>query len=86
MPATATPLPLNEHLRRHARATPDRTAYLWYGRPIPWAAPDAALAARLTPEWLAGKPFTPLPALRVPGGAALINPSAAGTSSKPGQH
>lgn len=32
-----------------------------------WAALDAALAARLTSEWLAGKPFTPLPVLGVPG-------------------
>lgn len=32
-----------------------------------WAALDASLAARLTPEWLGGKPFTPLPVLGVPG-------------------
>ena len=51
MPDTATPLlPLHEHLRRHARETPDRTAYLWYGQPITWAEIDAAsdaFAARL---------------------------------------
>ncbi|MBY0464489.1 MAG: DUF3025 domain-containing protein [Burkholderiales bacterium] len=37
------------------------------GAPDGLAALDAALAARLTPEWLAGKPFTPLPVLGVPG-------------------
>ena len=50
MPATATPLPLHEHLRCHARETPDRIAYLWYGQPITWAQLDAAsdaFAARL---------------------------------------
>jgi len=31
MAPNAALLPLHEHLRRHARATPDRTAYLWYG-------------------------------------------------------
>ena len=42
--------PLHEHLRRHARATPDRAAYLWYGRAISWRELDAAsdaFAARL---------------------------------------
>ena len=29
MPPNAPLLPLHEHLRHHARATPDRTAYLW---------------------------------------------------------
>ena len=50
MPATATPLPLHEHLRRHARETPDRIAYLWYGQPLTWAQLDTAsdaFAARL---------------------------------------
>ena len=37
------------------------------GAPDGLAALDAALAARLTPERLAGKPFTPLPVLGVPG-------------------
>lgn len=50
-PATAsTQWPLHEHLRLHARQTPDRTAYLWYGQPITWAQLDAAsdaFAARL---------------------------------------
>ena len=42
--------PLHEHLRAHARAMPDRTAYIWYGRAITWAELDAAsdaFAARL---------------------------------------
>lgn len=53
MPSTASPpslQPLHEHLRRHARAMPDRAAYLWYGRAITWAELDAAsdaFAARL---------------------------------------
>ena len=50
MPPNAPLLPLHEHLRHHARATPDRTAYLWYGQPITWAEIDAAsdaFAARL---------------------------------------
>ena len=50
MAPNAALLPLHEHLRRHARATPDRTAYLWYGRAITWAELDAAsdaFAARL---------------------------------------
>ena len=50
MPQTEAPLPLHEHLRRHARETPDRTAYLWYGQAITWAQLDAAsdaFAARL---------------------------------------
>jgi len=37
------------------------------GEPDGLAALDAALATRLTPERLAGKPFTPLPVLGVPG-------------------
>ena len=37
------------------------------GAPDGLAALDAALTARLTPERLAGKPFTPLPVLGVPG-------------------
>ncbi len=50
MPSAAPQLPLHEHLRRHARTIPDRTAYLWYGRTITWAELDAAsdaFAARL---------------------------------------
>ena len=50
MPHHAPLLPQHEHLRHHARATPDRTAYLWYGQPITWAEIDAtsdAFAARL---------------------------------------
>jgi len=50
MPQTTPQLPLHEHLRRHARATPERTAYLWYGQPVTWAELDAtsdAFAARL---------------------------------------
>ena len=50
MPHNAPLLPLHEHLRRHARETPQRTAYLWYGHPITWAELDAAsdaFAARL---------------------------------------
>ena len=50
MPHNAPLLPLHEHLRRHARETPQRTAYLWYGQPITWAELDAAsdaFAARL---------------------------------------
>ena len=48
--ANAAPLPLHEHLRQHARTTPDRAAYLWYGRAITWAELDVAsdaFAARL---------------------------------------
>ena len=30
-------LPLHEHLRAHARATPDKAAYLWYGARITFA-------------------------------------------------
>ena len=50
MSLNPSPLPLHEHLRRHARNTPDGTAYLWYGQPITWAELDAAsdaFAARL---------------------------------------
>ncbi|MBS0316209.1 MAG: AMP-binding protein, partial [Proteobacteria bacterium] len=46
----AESIPLHEHLRRRARATPDRAAYLWYGRAISWRELDAAsdaFAARL---------------------------------------
>ena len=50
MPHNAPLLPLHEHLRRHARETPDRIAYLWYGQPLTWREIDAAsdaFAARL---------------------------------------
>ena len=51
MPATPAALPaLHERLRERARATPERTAFLWYGRAISWAELDAAsdaFAARL---------------------------------------
>ncbi|GBU15614.1 acyl-CoA synthetase [Polaromonas sp.] len=50
MPQTAPQLPLHEHLRRRARETPERSAYLWYGQAISWAELDAAsdaFAARL---------------------------------------
>jgi long-chain acyl-CoA synthetase len=42
--------PLHEHLRAHARRTPTRPAYVWYGREITFAEVDAAsdaFAARL---------------------------------------
>ena len=42
--------PLHEFLRQHAREQPDKAAYLWYGRPIPYAELDRAsdaFAARL---------------------------------------
>ena len=35
-------LPLHEHLRAHARATPDKPAYLWYGEAITYAQIDQA--------------------------------------------
>ena len=50
MPATATPLPLHEHLRRHAREKPDAPAIVWYGRAITWRELDGwsdALGAHL---------------------------------------
>ena len=50
MPETTAQRPLHEQLRRNARQTPDRVAYLWYGQPITWAELDAAsdaFAARL---------------------------------------
>ncbi|KAB7629109.1 AMP-binding protein, partial [Verminephrobacter sp. Larva24] len=50
MPETTAQQPLHEQLRRNARQTPDRVAYLWYGQPITWAELDAAsdaFAARL---------------------------------------
>ena len=43
-------IPLHEHLRAHARATPDKAAYLWYGARISFAEIDQAsdaFAARL---------------------------------------
>jgi long-chain acyl-CoA synthetase len=42
--------PLHEYLRAHARRTPDRPAFLWYGRAIGWGELDRmsdAFAARL---------------------------------------
>lgn len=42
--------PLHEYLRAHARATPDKAVYLWYGAPITFAQVDKAsdaFAARL---------------------------------------
>jgi long-chain acyl-CoA synthetase len=53
MPATPAALPaqpLHERLRERARTTPERIAFLWYGRAISWAELDAAsdaFAARL---------------------------------------
>src|SRR5437868_2888237 len=35
-------LPLHEQLRAHARATPDKPAYLWYGEAITYAQIDQA--------------------------------------------
>ena len=35
-------LPLHEHLRAHARATPDKAAYLWYGARITFTELDQA--------------------------------------------
>lgn len=32
--------PLHEYVRRHARATPEKTAIVWYGRRISWAQLD----------------------------------------------
>ena len=43
-------MPLHEHLRRHARAHPDKPAYLWYGAALSYAELDRAsdaFAARL---------------------------------------
>ena len=48
--STRPELPLHELLRQHARATPDKPAYLWYGRAIGFAELDRAsdaFAARL---------------------------------------
>ncbi len=45
-----SPLPLHEHLRRHARTRPDAAALVWYGRSFTWSELDAmsdAFAARL---------------------------------------
>ncbi len=42
--------PLHEYLREHARARPQKAAYLWYGRPVTFAELDRAsdaFAARL---------------------------------------
>ncbi len=53
MATTLTPqpdVPLHEYLRQHARAQPDKAAYLWYGRAISFAELDRAsdaFAARL---------------------------------------
>jgi long-chain acyl-CoA synthetase len=48
--AIALDAPLHEYLRAHARATPDKPVYLWYGAPITFAQVDQAsdaFAARL---------------------------------------
>ena len=37
-----TQQPLHESLRENARATPDKAAYIWYGREITWAELDVA--------------------------------------------
>jgi long-chain acyl-CoA synthetase len=45
-----TPMPLHEHLRRHARERPDKPAYVWYGATLSFAELDSAsdaFAARL---------------------------------------
>ncbi|MGH6626461.1 MAG: AMP-binding protein [Burkholderiaceae bacterium] len=51
METSPTPdVALHEILRRHARAQPDKPAYLWYGRPLSYAELDRAsdaFAARL---------------------------------------
>ena len=49
--ATPQPTPLHEHLRNHARRTPDKPAYLWYGAPLTYAELDRmsdAFAASLS--------------------------------------
>lgn len=43
-------MPLHEHLREHARQTPNKPAYIWYGRDVSFAEIDAgsdAFGARL---------------------------------------
>ena len=39
-PALDFDAPLHEHLRERARRTPDKAAYLWYGRPITFSEVD----------------------------------------------
>lgn len=49
-PPVTSPMPLHEHLRRHARTRPDAAALIWYGRTLTWSELDAmsdAFAARL---------------------------------------
>lgn len=54
--ALQTPLPIHDQVRRHARATPDKTALIWYGRAISYAELDrlsdacAAVLAKLGVE------------------------------------
>ena len=38
----STPMPLHEHLRAHAKKTPKKAAYIWYGRALSFAELDAA--------------------------------------------
>ena len=40
-------MPLHEYLRHHARATPDKTAVIWYGRRISYAELDALVDRRI---------------------------------------
>lgn len=42
MPTPTAPQPLHEHLRQHARQTPNKAAYVWYGREVTFAELDAA--------------------------------------------
>ncbi|WP_427915224.1 DUF3025 domain-containing protein [Ramlibacter sp. MMS24-I3-19] len=56
-------------LEKLAAPRKDMTAHVWHA-PAPLdsvEAADAWLAAQCTPEWLAAKPFTPLPVLGLPG-------------------
>ena len=50
LPLLSPDAPLHEHLRAHARCTPDKPAYLWYGAALTFAELDRAsdaFAARL---------------------------------------
>jgi hypothetical protein len=55
--------PLTAHVLRWPAPCPQASGTVAPARPD-W---DAALAALLTPDWLASKPFLPLPVLGVPG-------------------